>query len=355
MFPVRRSVLFWIGAALCLTGPLFFVRLPHSVAGSAQGTTYHVTVKRPLWVFPSRIDAAVTDALMALDKVASGYRPDSEVSQFNHAATGNSMAVSPVMQRLLIASAVVYNASQGAFDPSAGKLFDLWDFRKPGWLIPEDSEVLAILAHLRMTHARSLSAAGSDPSAPQLVQHGGQSLVFDAIAQGLSVDMVAEALETLGIRGYFVEVGGEVRVRGGDPWRIGISYPEVGAEAWTLYGILRLKEGSVATSGTYRRVQVDDKTGVIRSHIVDPRTGYPVTHNVVSATVIHPNCAVADALATAVLVLGQEEGLALLDRMPGASGFVVVHREGVYTPYYSAAFPRDAFVLQTAEGKGVGE
>lgn len=348
-----------IGLICVIACAVWLIRVTHTLSGEAQGTTYHITVSRPLWVLPSRIDAAVAKALEDLDKVASTYRDDSEVSHFNNAKLGDSIPLSPTMRRLLETSEFVYAESGGVFDPSAGALFDLWDFRKPGWHAPNAATVQATLTSLH--HAMEpegkprRGAALGNKSSPSLGKGLGdgallekssdQRLVFDAIAQGLSVDLIVETLESMGILKYFVEVGGELRVRNGTPWRIGISYPDKSAETWSLYGILRLKEGAVATSGTYRRVVVDND-GVTLSHIVDPRTGYPVTHNVVSATVIHPDCGMADALATAVLVLGEKEGLALLDRIPGASGFVIVHRDGVYTPYYSERFPSGNFEVK---------
>lgn len=326
----------------CLLGAgiLLFSRVPYTLSGDIQGTTYHIKLKRPLWILPKQIDTTVAKTLADLDKVASGYRPDSEVSILNHTKPGETVSFSPTMQRLLDMSHVVHKESHGAFDPSAGTLFAIWDFRKPGWEVPQAGTVQTTLRQIRERGGFSWKNASGT-----LTKTWQQKLVFDAIAQGLSVDMVAEALDRLGIHRYFIEVGGEVRVRGGKPWRIGISYPDKSAEAWSLYGILRLKEGSVATSGTYRRVVVDSK-GVTRSHIIDPRTGYPAPHDVVSATVIHPNCGMADALATAVLVLGQKEGLALLDRIPEASGFVIVEAASGYVPYYSAQFPAGDFELK---------
>jgi thiamine biosynthesis lipoprotein len=366
------KIFYAIGLIGVIAVSVFFIRVTHILSGEAQGTTYHITVSRPLWVFPSRIDAAVTKALEDLDKVASGYRPDSEVSHFNNAKPGDAIPVSATMRRLLETSAFVFAESGGAFDPSAGALFELWDFRKPGWQAPDAATVRVTLTKIQKSSLFSLSESGARDSevlqgepegnprrgavlgnkyTPSLGKGLGDGrIVFDAIAQGLSVDLIAESLESLGILRYFVEVGGELRVRNGKPWKIGISYPEVGADAWSLYGILRLKDGSVATSGTYRRVVLDNK-GVTRSHIIDPRTGYPATHDVVSATVIHPDCGMADALATAVLVLGEKDGLALLDRIPGASGFVIVHRDGVYTPYYSALFPVGDFEVRDSVSK----
>jgi FAD:protein FMN transferase len=366
------KVFYAIGLICVIAIAVFLIRVTHTLSGNAQGTTYHITVSRPLWVLPSRIDAAVSKALEDLDKVASTYRDDSEVSHFNNAKPGDSIPVSATMRRLIATSEFVYTESGGAFDPSSGALFDLWDFRKPGWQAPDAATVQATLTQIRHSSLFSLSESGARDSeclqgelegklrrgaalgnkySPSLGKGVGDGrLVFDAIAQGLSVDLIVETLESLGIHRYFVEVGGELRVRNGNPWKIGISYPEIGAESWNLYGVLRLKEGSVATSGTYRRVVVDSE-GVTRSHIIDPRTGYPATHDVVSTTVIHPDCGMADALATVVLVLGKEDGLAFLDRIPGASGFVIVHRDGVYTPYYSARFPVGDFEVRSPASK----
>ena len=153
-------------------------------------------------------------------------------------------------------------------------------------------------------------------------------LDFSAIAKGYGSDCVARALDSYGIKNYMVEIGGEVVVKGhnknGNPWGIGITKPvdDSLAVSQELQTVLRLTDCAVATSGNYRNFYYKD--GVKYAHTIDPRTGYPVQHSLLSATVIADNCMRADALATAFMVLGVDSAMAYCNRHPEIKGYFIV-------------------------------
>ena len=154
-------------------------------------------------------------------------------------------------------------------------------------------------------------------------------LDLSAIAKGYGVDRVASKLESLGVGNYFVEVGGEVRTLGtnpeGEPWKVGIEKPAEGKSE--LHKVVPLTNQSMATSGTYRNFYMEDGQRV--SHTIDPRTGVPVSHNLVSVSVIHENCELADAYATALLVLGPEDGPKAAEELGLEAVFIVETEDGL--------------------------
>ncbi len=152
------------------------------------------------------------------------------------------------------------------------------------------------------------------------------TLDLSSIAKGYGVDQVAEVIRGEGFRDFLVEIGGEIYGAGsrrdGRPWRVGINRPRAEAAPDEIYRVAALRDAAFATSGDYRNYFVRD--GVRYSHVLDPRTGRPVTNGVVSVSVLAPDCTLADGLATAVMVMGADAGLALLERLPAVEGLVVV-------------------------------
>jgi thiamine biosynthesis lipoprotein len=154
------------------------------------------------------------------------------------------------------------------------------------------------------------------------------SLDLSSIAKGYGVDQVAEEIRRAGFSDFLVEIGGEVYAAGvrtdGRPWRIGINRPKTDARFDEVYNIVSLRDRAFATSGDYRTFFVQD--GVRYSHIIDPRTGYPVANGVVSVSILADNCTLADGLATAVMVMGAENGLALVNRIERVEGLIITER-----------------------------
>lgn len=281
-----------------------------SASGVIWGTEYHIIYNGE--GCEADVMAVVADSLRAVDEAANMFNPSSEVSRLNTA--GSMAAPSQVLQCLIELSRRVSRASGGAFDPTVGPLVDAWGFGTSSAYrtAPSDSIV-----------AKTLALIGIDKvvmTADTLHLEPGMRLDLSAIAKGYGVDCAARALEALGITDYMVEIGGEVRVRGlsprGTPWRIQVDapIPDTSGRHERLT-VIELADGAMATSGNYRNYRTDAAGNTVY-HTISPVTGRPAVSDLVSATVIADDCATADALATASMVLGLDSATTLLRNYP---------------------------------------
>ena len=302
-------------AVLCLVG-CDRQAVTVQLAGASMGTTWHVTlVEPPGQVLPDGVQQGIETQLEAIDHSMSTYRDDSEISRFNALAPDTWFVVSPEFYSVLSTALVVGRASDGAYDVTVAPLVDLWGFG-PGPAIDKPPSEDAIARLMQQVGQDSIRMDGEAISVKKLTA---LSLDFSSLAKGYAVDRVATWLAQRGINRFLVEVGGEMRMSGmsgrGDPWRVAIERPESGGRS--VAAALSLSGVAVATSGDYRNYfEVDGRR---YSHSIDPRTGWPVAHDLVSVTVVHPSAMLADAWATAFTVLGadramtvaQEQGLAV--------------------------------------------
>jgi thiamine biosynthesis lipoprotein len=255
--------------------------------------------------------AGVADGVQAaLDRVVaqmSQWEPESDLSRFNRAPPGQWRMLPPEFVTVLKAGLDVAAASGGAFDPAMGALSDIWGFgAAPAPLAaPDDTAIAEALAGKGPIE---LDAAGL-----RARRMGRARLDFSGIAKGFGVDKAAEWLLARGLRHFLLEVGGELRGEGlkpdGQPWWVDIEAPPGVILAPLRAALHRL---AIATSGDYRRWL--DVGGRRYGHTLDPRSGRPAENRVRSVTVLHPRCMLADAWATALAVLGPDEGLALAER-----------------------------------------
>ena len=316
------------------------VQAPSEVAlqGPTMGTSYRVRVLAPT-ADREAIRALVEERLNAVDRAMSTYRDDSEISRFNRLAAGEAIVFSEDTWSVLELAWRVREESGGAFDPTVGSLVDAWGFGAPGRGLsptpPADD-------HLSMLQ-RAVGAIELSPATRQAAKiDGAAALDLSAVAKGWATDRVSEALAEAGYGKHLVEVGGEVRTAGqsssGGPWRVAIERPparseESGAEATaedlppSLQQVLEMTDGALATSGDYRNYW--ERDGIRFSHTIDPRTGRPVEHALASASVFHESCAVADAYATALMVLGPEDGLRWADENDIATLLLVYGESGL--------------------------
>lgn len=306
------------------------------LAGATMGTTWHVTY------IPARgapgeaaVLAAIESQLDAVNGSMSTYLPDSEISRFNQSPVDKWIDVSPPFFDVLATALEVGRASGGAYDVTVGPLVDLWGFGPGGGAerIPEPDEIEAALALVGQDRLRL------DGKATRVKKLAGVRLDFSSLAKGYGVDRVAVALQAQGIDRYLVEVGGEMRLGGlsgrGDLWRIAIEQPQSGTRG--IAAAIELTDASVATSGDYRNYFEID--GHRYSHSIDPLTGRPVAHELVSVTVVHPSAMVADAWATALTVMGPRRAAAVAQERDLAVYFI--RRDGdEFLPSHSAAFGR---------------
>src|SRR5690606_24909562 len=256
-----------------------------TVTGKTMGTTYRVVyLDLERRDFKEVIDSVLT----VFNQSLSTYIPNSEISRFNR---NDSLVFElPFMLPVLEKSAEVYERSNGAFDPTIGPLVNVWGFGPDG-AKPKDSIDVHTLLPL-VGYDKILF----DDKMVRKAQPG-LYLDFSAIAKGYAVDVVAELLEGNGIQNMLVEIGGELVAKGvndkGEIWRVGINRPDEEDMTNELFSIVALDNKALATSGNYRNYYEIDS--VRYSHTIDPRTGYPVQHGLLSATVVAADCMTADA------------------------------------------------------------
>ena len=290
-----------------------------TLAGRTMGTTYAIRIagsnlgRRDLVKLQADIDAALGE----VNRQMSVWRPDSEISRFNLAGTNAAVAISPDFQFVVRRALAIAEATGGAFDPTVGALVNLWGFGPDGRrrAAPAPEQIATAREKVGWRHLTLTADGRLLKDVPDL------KLDLGAIAKGFGVDRVANLLRDRGIRNYLVEIGGETRGAGfnaqGEPWRVGVLHPDFAPAGGSgLQGIARLTGGrAIATSGDYRNF-FRDEDGQIQAHIIDPRTAAPAQQAVASVSVLAGDCLTADALATALVVLGPDEGLPLL-----AAGF----------------------------------
>lgn len=308
---------------------------PVTLDGEIFGTFYQVTIADPLTRREAdELEAGLLAELEAVDTAMSTWREDSELMAFNEAPLGEWQPLSDALIEVLAIGQAVAEASDGAFDMTIGDLVNLWSFgpeARPRE-VPDD----AILAErLGEIGPDSLEV---DQQALQARRLRDVFVDLSGVAKGHATDRMAAYLTRHEIEHYLVNLGGEVKVAGhrdaeSEPWRIGIETPRDGPQQ--AQHVLPLEDIAVATSGDYRNYFEHD--GKRYSHTLDPRTGRPIDHRLASVTVIHRSDAWADAWATALMVLGEEEGMALaLER--SLPVLMLVRQEEGWTSRASPAF-----------------
>ncbi len=300
-----------------------------------MGTVWHVTLSVPPGQALTRDELvqAIEAELEVVNASMSTYREDSEISRFNRSPVGEWFRVTPDFVRVLSSAISVGKASNAAYDVTVGPLVNLWGFGPGGDAVQPPAQA-AIDEALGRVGQDKLRVDAADST---VLKSAGVYLDFSSIAKGYAVDRVASRLAALGIVDYLVEVGGEMRVSGksprGDAWRVAIEQPD--AQQVGIAGAIRLVNAGIATSGDYRNYFESD--GVRYSHTIDPRTGHPVAHELVSVTVVHPSTMLADAWATALTVMGAEEAWSVAEEQ-GLAVYLIERDGGSYTSRHTEAF-----------------
>lgn len=281
-----------------------------TLTGETMGTSW--TVK--FLAEPRDLQHEVQNELNLVVEQMSTWLPGSDLSQFNRAPVGAWQTLPSEFLAVLDNALRIANYTDGAYDPTVGPLVNLWGFGPEGQRHSPPSLEQIEWARTRCGW-KFLERDGQ-----RLRKSADIYLDLSSIAKGFGVDQVARLLEREGITNYLVEVGGELRGFGtkpdGSPWWIDIERPssEKSETIVALHGL------SVATSGDYRKYF--EAEGLRYSHTIDPRTGYPVRHNVASVTVLHKECMIADAISTALTVLGVDEGMDYAIRQDFAALFI---------------------------------
>jgi NosR/NirI family nitrous oxide reductase transcriptional regulator len=277
---------------------------PVLMNGHTMGTTWSVKVRDEIASAPT-LERVIAKEFEWAESLTSHWRTNTELSAFNRARSGNAIEVPWPVMTLSRWSAEIHKETEGAFDITVGPLVRLWGFGPDAGPreIPEDANIATVRQRVGMDKLE-LSDDGLRKRHPEL------EVDLSSIAKGWAINKVVDKLEFQGYTNFLVEAGGELRAVGS--WKIAIEHPT---------RVIALKDESIATSGTYRQ---NYKVGAERvTHLIDPRTGRPITHRTVSVSVRHEDCARADAWATALNVMGAKDGMPVAQRLKLAAQFVV--------------------------------
>ncbi|MFA6011352.1 MAG: FAD:protein FMN transferase [Desulfobacteraceae bacterium] len=285
---------------------------PVTFTGRTMGTVYHITVIAEDPGTLSALPEKIEDRLESINASMSVFDNGSELSRFNTRPKGDQFCVSDSFMKVFREGQNLYRMTGGAWDGTVATLVDLWGFgpQPRTHTLPDGAAIKKNLAvvgfskiEVRDGHCLIKTVDGLE-------------LDFGSIAKGFAVDEIAELLMALNIHNYLVEIGGEVRAGGkknGKLWKVGINTPRPDAPVDQVITAIELKDRSIATSGDYRNFRTDN--GKNYSHEIDPGTGWPINNNVAGVSVIADTAMFADGLATALMVMGETKGLALVNTL----------------------------------------
>jgi FAD:protein FMN transferase len=301
------------------------------IGGFVQGTTYHITYQNiPKKDLQPEIESLLADFDMSL----SVYQENSVISKINR----NEPGVRPDRHFIKVykKSIEVNHNTGGVFDVTVAPLINAWGF---GPSEKNSIDSIEVDNLLKLVGMEKVKLSGNK----LIKDHPGITFNFNAIAQGYSVDLVAEYLEKYGIRNYLVEIGGEIKAKGKNPkndtWKIGIDKPveNNNVPGTSLQSIIQIEDHSVATSGNYRKFI--EKDGKKFSHFIDPFTGYPAYSNLLSVTVVADDCMTADAYATALMIMGFDKTKKFLEENKTIEAYMVYSDdEGNFQTYATDGF-----------------
>ncbi|GAA0854118.1 FAD:protein FMN transferase [Aliiglaciecola litoralis] len=304
------------------------------LTGPTMGTSYNVKIRKDegLVVSADELKDKIDQRLAKINKLMSTYDPHSELSRFNQHHSTLPFTLSAETMLVLREAKRLGELSDGVLDVTVGPLVNLWGFgpdAKPE-VIPSKATIEALKQKIGLDKLYLGSNTASKLTPDLYVD-------LSTIAKGYGVDEIANLLESLGHTNYLVEIGGEMRVAGlkgnGIAWRIAVEQPVI--DKRDVQTVLSIGNNAIATSGDYRNYF--EENGVRYSHLIDPRTGYPIQHNLVSVTVVHPSSMTADGLATALGVMGKDAALRLAQEQQLDVMLITREKDGFKT-YTSGRF-----------------
>ncbi|OFZ63746.1 MAG: hypothetical protein A3D92_20670, partial [Bacteroidetes bacterium RIFCSPHIGHO2_02_FULL_44_7] len=312
----KRRILSWF-----VTINILFACSPEpseklEIQGTAQGTTYSIIITDP----GADVQKAEIDSIFRIfDLALSTYIDQSVVSRINNSTGDLSLRdEKDLFRRCYNLSQEIYRKSNGYFDPSVFPLVKGWGFMSDLKHPLDSTSVDSILQFVSFDFGKYHSVVFDGGNIDFQKTHPSFKLDFNAIAQGLSVDIVDEFLQAKGLKNYYIEVGGEIVARGkndeGKKWRIGVDTPVKNATTRELENVLHVSDKAIATSGNYRNFYTYE--GKEYAHTLDPKTGFPVRHSLLSVTVVADDAGRADAYATLFMVLGTDKALEFIKTHP---------------------------------------
>ena len=314
---------------LLITGTILIIRQQHNMpyqkcAGTIFGTTYHITYQ-----YDDDLQKELEAKMKEVDNALSMFNKESIISRVND---NQQVELNRMFLEVFQQAQKISEDTNGAFDITVGPLVNAWGFGFKNEQMPDKHAVDSLMAIVGYQKVRcdGKRIIKNDPRI---------TLDCSAIAKGYGVDVVARLLEEKGISNYMVEIGGEVVTHGISekrvPWKIGVTKPtdDPLQEGNELQTVLNLTDKAMATSGNYRNFYYKGKRKY--AHTIDPKTGYPVQHSILSATVLTNHCMRADAYATAFMVMGFEGAKKVLERNPDLMAYIIYDDQGKMGVWYS--------------------
>lgn len=319
-----------------------------SLSGKTMGTTYSVKYVNSdgatTSLSPKQVQDKIELLLANINQLMSTYIPDSELSMLNKVQAGVSFPISAETEFVLREALKLNRLSQGMLDITIGPIVNLWGFgptKRPN-KIPSQTLLDETLAYVGVNQFTLTNS--------EVVKHH-QNVYIDlsTIAKGYAVDRIADLLMQNSLSNYLVEIGGEMRVAGTkanqEKWIIAIEKPISGERA--IQQIISIGDNAIATSGDYRNYY--EENGVRYSHLINPKTAYPIQHNLVAVTVVSPTSIAADGLATALIIMGSEQGIKLAESQSIAALFITkVGNE--FVEYQTKSFKNQVEVIELTKG-----
>jgi len=336
----KLKVIIFTGLLIALTGCFPSSDLSKQemlLQGRTMGTTYNIKIViENDAVDTKKLHLAIDALLVQLNLEMSTYIASSELSQFNKSTSLEPIQISVGLNRVIKEAIRLGKLSEGSLDVTVGPLVNLWGFGpeyRPD-TVPSEEELL--LARQRIGLSKlTLANHKLSKQIPNLY------VDLSTIAKGYGVDIVAEYLQENGVNNYLVEIGGEMRIKGfkhtGELWHVAIEKPiqDPSGEQRSVHQVIIPKDNAVATSGDYRNYY--EAAGQRFSHIIDPTTGKPINHRLVSVTVIHPSSMTADGLSTAMMVMGEERAIAFAEEN-GIAAYIIAKTDNGFVEQSTVKF-----------------
>jgi thiamine biosynthesis lipoprotein len=308
------------------------------ITGNTMGTTYHIKIFSRSFNNLSGLKNKITQRLNEINQSMSIYIDESEISRFNRTGTsGKKIYISDDFFNVMKVAEKIYRITDGAWDGTVKPLVHLWGFDNSATAgsIPEHEYIEKTLSKIGFNKI--------EVSEKKFIVKNEAQITLDlaSIAKGYAVDQIGQVIKNHGISNFIVEIGGEVYASGfkknKKKWEIGISTPEKNAGFENVYKKIPLTNRALATSGDYR--QFFEIKGIRYSHVINPKTGYPVNNGVVSVSILADKCILADGLATAVMVMGKEKGLKLINSLDGVECLIIIRKDdGSLSDYATSGF-----------------
>ena len=303
--------------------------------GNAIGTTYHIK-----YYSDEKFDVekGIDSVFYAVNQSMSTYMPQSDISRINKG--DSSIVVDKMFKETFQLSKEIHHNTKGYFEPTVGNLVNAYGFGSENLKVQLDSTTIDSLLQFVGIEKVSITEEG------KLVKmNPGVYLEFNAIGKGYAVDRIAKYLELHGAKNYLVEVGGELSAKGvnldkNKPWRVGIDDHNQTEAQRTITSVLTLNDRAMATSGNYRKFRVDSVTGKKYVHTINPNTGLASKSNLLSASVLAENCALADGYATAFMAMGLEKSKETLEQLPSVDAFLIYDENGEVKTYATKGFQK---------------